>query len=110
MLPRPREDVTMPPFIFCRIRGCRTCRRHPYTQALLPTHPVTQISFDRLMPQQRQRLQSAFMPWTCQGFDAEPGEAPPITDVPLSSHSTNWPVVLLYQRMSLLKSPLKSPV
>src|SRR5437588_2925097 len=54
--------------------------------------------------------QSAFMPWICQGLAAEPGEPPPITDVPLMNHSTNWPLPVLYQRMSLLPSALKSPV
>src|SRR5262245_6237913 len=55
-------------------------------------------------------VQSTFMSWISQGLTAEPGEPPPITDVPLSSHTTNCPLVLLYQRMSLLLSPLKSPV
>src|SRR5262249_12992693 len=54
--------------------------------------------------------QLAFMPWICHGGAAEPGEPPPITDVPLSSHITAAPVVVLTQRMSLLPSLLKSPV
>src|SRR5207245_2337878 len=54
--------------------------------------------------------QSAFMPWICQGLAAEPGEPPPITDVPLMNHSTNCPLPVLYQRMSLLPSALNSPV
>src|SRR5262249_45259717 len=54
--------------------------------------------------------QSAFMPWISHGLPAEPGEPPPITDVPLTHHSSNCPVLVLYQRMSLLPSPLKSPV
>src|SRR5262245_5050005 len=56
------------------------------------------------------RHQSAFMPWSTQGLAAAPGEPPPITDAPSSSHTTNCPLVLLIQRMSLLLSPLKSPV
>src|SRR5262249_61247770 len=54
--------------------------------------------------------QPAFRPWIGKGLIAEPGEPPPITDVPLSSHITTCPLVVLYQRMSLLPSPLKSPV
>ena len=50
------------------------------------------------------------MPWISQGLAAEPGEPPPITLVPLRSHTTNCPLVLLDQRMSLFLSPLKSPV
>src|SRR6516225_56810 len=54
--------------------------------------------------------QSAFMPWICQGFGAEPGEPPPITDAPFKNHSTTCPLLLFHHRMSLLPSPLKSPV
>src|SRR5262249_61469478 len=50
------------------------------------------------------------MPWISHGLPAEPGEPPLITLVLLMSHTTNCPLVLLYQRMSLLPSPLKSPV
>src|SRR5262249_33801814 len=50
------------------------------------------------------------MPWTTQGLAAPPGEPPPITDAPSSSHTTNCPVLLLIQRMSLLLAPLKPPV
>src|SRR5262249_29413352 len=50
------------------------------------------------------------MPWISHGLPAEPGEPPLITLVLLMSHTTNCPLVLLYQRMSLLLSPLKSPV
>src|SRR5947209_3608810 len=57
-----------------------------------------------------QLYQSAFMPWICQGLVAPPGEPPPITDAPFKSQTTTCPLVVLYQRMSLLPSPLKSPV
>jgi len=50
------------------------------------------------------------MPWSCQGFEAAPIEPPPITAVLFNSHVSTCPVALLYQRRSLLPSPLKSPV
>src|SRR5262249_16067988 len=56
------------------------------------------------------RHQSASMPGSCQGLVAEPGDPPPITVVPLISHTRTCPVLVLYQRMSLIPSPLKSPV
>src|SRR5439155_23185664 len=49
-------------------------------------------------------------PRTPQRLAAEPCDPPPITDAPLNSHSPNCPVPVLYQRISLLPSPLKSPV
>ena len=55
--------------------------------------------------------QSAFIPWINHGGSlAEPGEPPPITVAPFNSQITTCPVLKLYQRMSLLLSPLKSPV
>src|SRR5947209_2543361 len=53
--------------------------------------------------------ESLFRLCTCHGLAAEPGEPPPIADVPLSSHITACPLALLYQRMSVIPSPLKSP-
>src|SRR5262249_34035953 len=51
------------------------------------------------------------MLWSCQGgFDPAPIDPPPITAVLFNSHVSTCPVALLYQRMSLLPSPLKSPV
>src|SRR5262249_21738331 len=41
---------------------------------------------------------------------AEPGEPPPITVVPFNSQISTSPVNWLIQRMSVLPSPLKSPV
>src|SRR5262249_32301709 len=49
-------------------------------------------------------------PTRAQGLPAEPGEPPPVTVVPLISQVTACPLVVLYQRMSLLPSPLKSCV
>jgi len=70
---------------------------------------------DRCQPIQRSanarpHNQLAFMPWICHGGAAPPGEPPPITLAPLSSRITSCPVLVLYQRMSLIPSPLKSPV
>src|SRR5436309_1125200 len=45
---------------------------------------------------------------TVHGLGAEPGEPPPITVEPLSSHSTTCPLVPLRQRMSAKPSRLKS--
>src|SRR5262249_61869837 len=50
------------------------------------------------------------VPATVRGLGAEPGAPPPITVAPLRSQIAACPVLLLYQRTSLLPSPLKSPV
>src|SRR5262249_48259171 len=47
-------------------------------------------------------------PTIAQGLAAAPSEPPPITLVPLTSQFTTCPFVVLYQRMSLLPSALKS--
>src|SRR5437868_10748425 len=47
-------------------------------------------------------------PTIAHGLAAEPGEPPPITLVPFTSHTTACPLVVLYQRTSLLQSSLKS--
>src|SRR5205085_914528 len=44
------------------------------------------------------RCQSALSDWISDGLGAEPGEPPPITDVPLTSQITAWPLLVLYQR------------
>src|SRR6516225_6656523 len=54
--------------------------------------------------------QSAFITWICQSIVAEPGEPPPLVSVPLMNQINTCPVVVLRQRMSLIPSPLKSPV
>jgi len=100
-------------------RAERPCRRAAEQRdELAPLHSITSSVRASIADGSHQQLacslskksillrQSAFMPWICQGFAAEPGEPPPITDVPLSSHITTWPLVVLYQRMSLLPSPL----
>src|SRR5262245_14788062 len=46
----------------------------------------------------------------CQGLIAAPGEPPPTTLVPSISQITSFPVVVLYQRMSVLRSPSNRPV
>src|SRR5262249_26278526 len=52
------------------------------------------------------------VPTTLQGLPTVPIDPPPLTDVPFaaSSQITVLPVIVLYQRMSVLPSPLKSPV
>src|SRR5262245_858155 len=47
-------------------------------------------------------------PTIAHGLAADPSEPPPITLVPFSSQFTTWPLLVLYQRMSLFLSPLKS--
>src|SRR5262245_41491981 len=46
----------------------------------------------------------------CQGLAPVPGEPPPTTVVPFNSQISTCPVDWLIQRMSVLPSPLKSPV
>src|SRR5262249_28651738 len=49
-------------------------------------------------------------PTIAQGLATEPSEPPPITLALLISQFTVWPLLVLYQRISLLLSPLKSCV
>src|SRR6516225_4991167 len=51
------------------------------------------------------------MIWSCHGGGAgAPGGPPPITTVLFISHTKVSPVMGMFQRMSLVPSPLKSPV
>src|SRR6516162_58551 len=104
-------------------RAERPCRRAAEQRdELAPLHSITSSVRASIADGSHQQLacslskksillrQSAFMPWTNQGLGAEPGEPPPITDAPFKNQSTTCPVLGLNQRMSLLLSPLKSPV
>src|SRR5262249_60314379 len=50
------------------------------------------------------------VPATIKGLAAEPGEPPPITELPSNNQSTTCPLVVLYQSTSPNPSPLKSRV
>src|SRR5262249_10536650 len=102
----------------------RTCQRAAAERRFVPKGDIriaadfvigSRLRRDRCQPIQRSanarpHNQSAFIPWICQSVVAERGDPPPAPDAPWSSHITTGPVVVLYQRMSLSPSWLKSPV